>query len=431
MTTLLDALAPDLASLDAGLAVVNGGTARNLASGLRQLAADLDANASSLEGEAVDLDTDGADLRQALADLRAHVATLEPPPPPPPPPRKPIGLRSGLPWLSGERHGNVFKSYLADPDTGLPALEAARGRPVDIELVFVDGWKIASAATWASVCNPLKSVTALPWLASLGIGVVLTIPLFPLGGLDGTGLPSGRLRFKDVADGLYDPVHADLAQRFAAISGLAVLGLRVGWEANNGYPWSLAYAEGDYSLWRQAYARVAGLWKSTFPGAPVALNFLRRFDVNAPTPSFKLDDVLQGDTDWFDVLGADCYTNQLRSGATAADVRAYLGAGSPDRPLGPVTWAAAARARGKFYEVSEWGASRPAFPADDPSRDTGDFPRQMYDHFLANADILAWEALFKTDDFGTAARPGPGYHNLLGPMLPNTRAAYAARWGLA
>jgi hypothetical protein len=303
-----------------------------------------------------------------------------PPPPPPPPPRKPIGLRSGLPWLSGERHGNVFKSYLADPDTGLPALEAARGRPVDIELVFVDGWKIASAATWASVCNPLKSVTALPWLASLGIGVVLTIPLFPLGGLDGTGLPS---RPPALQGRRGRPLRPRPRRPGAALRR----------HPRPHRPRPAGRPRGEQRLplvprlrRGRLLALAAGLCprrrhlEGTFPRRarrPQLPAPLRR---QRPDPLVQLDDVLPGRYRLVRGAWADCYTNQLKAGATSADVKAYLGAGSPDRPLGPVTWAAAARARGKWSTRCRSGAPADRFPADDPSRDTVDFPRQMFDH---------------------------------------------------
>jgi hypothetical protein len=396
MTTLLDALAPELARLDVTAGSVNGDPERALAVTLQQASTDLGTYA-------VGLDAQGTDLRQALADLRTRIAALEPAPPLPPPLPKPVGFRSGLPWASGERHGNAFLGPLSDPATGLPAFETMRGRPVDLEMVFVDAWRTSTAASWPAACDWLKPASALPWLAARGTGVVLSIPLFPM-----LGLAVGKQRFADVMAGLYDGVHADLAARFAAYQGLHVIGLRVGWEANGGFPWGHLFCEGDYSLWRQAFARVSGIWKAAFPQALVALNFLRQWSVNAPTPFFRLDDLLQGDTDWFDVLGADCYTNQLKG-----DVRAYLSAGTPDRPQGAVAWAAAARDHGKMVEVSEWGAARTAFPADNPARDTPDFPRQMFDLFLS------W--------------PHLGWHEIVGAasVLPLTRAGYVSRWAPA
>jgi histidinol-phosphate aminotransferase len=183
----------------------------------------------------------------AIADLRTAAAALDPP-------RKPTGVRSGLPWASGKRHGNVFQAVL-QPATA--SFETMRHRPADFELVFVDNWKTSTASTWVAGCNPLKPASALPWLASQHIAVVLTVPLFPNGGLTGT-LPEGKARFVDVVEGRYDQVHQALAGGFAA-PGVEVIGLRIGWEVNSGYPWSHQFCEGDYALWRGAYKRVAGL----------------------------------------------------------------------------------------------------------------------------------------------------------------------------
>src|SRR5689334_11159074 len=249
-----------------------------------------------------------ATMGSALADLRTAAAALDPP-------LKPTGVRSGLPWASGKRQGSIFQSVL-QPATA--SFEEMRGRPADFELVFVDNWKSSTASSWMAGCNALKPASSLPWLASQGIAVVLTVPLFPNGGLNGA-LPDGKARFVDVVEGGYDLVHQALAGGLAA-SNVEVIGLRIRWEANNGYPWCHQFCEGDYALWRDAYKHVAGLWKAQFPQALVSLNFLRSFAVNAPGASLTLDTLLQGDLGWFDVLGADCYTNQLHPGATPADV---------------------------------------------------------------------------------------------------------------
>ena len=187
----------------------------------------------------------------ALADLRAAAAALDPP-------RKPTGVRSGLPSASGKRQGSVFRSVL-EPTTA--SFEEMRGRPCDFELVFVDNWKNSTAPTWMAGCDALKPASGLPWLASQGVAVVLTVPLFPNGGLAGV-LPAGKARFADVVEGGYDEGRTEALAGGIAAPGVEVIGLRVGWEANGGFPWCHQFCEGDYALWRGAYKHVAGLWKA-------------------------------------------------------------------------------------------------------------------------------------------------------------------------
>src|SRR4051812_23908815 len=82
MTVLLDALAPELGRLDAGLASANGDPERALAVVLQQAF-------SALTARAAPLDERGAARRRAVLDLEAHVSPLDPPPLPPPPPPPP------------------------------------------------------------------------------------------------------------------------------------------------------------------------------------------------------------------------------------------------------------------------------------------------------------------------------------------------------
>jgi hypothetical protein len=169
--------------------------------------------------------------------------------------------------------------------------------------------------------------------------VVLTIPLFPTGGLAGV-LPDGKRRFAGIVAGLQHGIpDAGVAFRRLRRAGDRPA-RRLGGEL--GYPWAHRCAEGDCPLWRRAYAHVAELWKGAFPTVLVALNFLRNFGASAPSGSLTLDDLLQGDTSWFDVQGVGCYTNQLKSGAASA----YLDTGTPDRPCQSRRRPEARRARG-------------------------------------------------------------------------------------
>jgi hypothetical protein len=437
----------ELDRLEADLAAIGGTFERRIGAGCQQLANDLLARVADLLSEADWLDVRGATLRQDLADLRARIAALEPPPLPP---RLPGGARSGLPWASGERHGSVGRAAL---QAAQPAFDALRGRPADFEHLFLGSWDGTDVNGHIAATGLLGKGSALSWLAAAGVPVVLTVPLFPGLGL-GAGLPDGAQRFADVANGLYDDYHTRLAGAVAAkamglytpaakpdpdaglnptAKPLAVLGVRIGWEANStAYPWAHPFCGGDYAVWRQALARAQAPWRAAFPGALFALNFLRDFTAFAPSASFSVADLVGPDPSWFDALGADCYSTKLPTNPTAADVRAYLSAGTPARPQGPVQFAAAAAALGKPTEISEWAASRPVYPADDPSKDTPLYPGLMFDTMLAIAgrNGLAWEAYFRTNNPGTAANPASGMHEIVGasPPLPLTAAGYASRW---
>jgi hypothetical protein len=396
--TLLDSLTPDLKAI----ADLVGNSSKEMADLLAQIQTEIDDQSTA--------------LASSLDSMRAHIQTLEPPPPPPPPIPKPIGLRSGLPWASTWRHPNATTVQV---QPAFLSFEQYRGRKLDGLHVFMQGWKNHPLDRWpANSVATAKGATAggpgegvLWWLGRDKIDAYITWPL-----LSDTGVPDGKARFQAVVDGLYDAPHSAVADLVLA-TGANVRVIRPGHEANmfDSYPWGLNYAEGDFELFKAAYRHIGNLLQAKFPNALLDFN-CQRILRNVSS----LDDIFPGDP--FHIISGEGYGTDDRI-ATRDGLFAFLNQGTPDLPMGAVMWAAAAAKRGRYYAVPEWSTAVPLGKA--ATRDIGDFVRAMYEHFLRNSPILAWEGQFGND----ALTDGTGAHSFWNPVsCPNASAAYVECW---
>jgi hypothetical protein len=302
---------------------------------------------------------------------------------------------SGLPWRSGFRMPkNTAELVLSE----YPKVEAWRGRRLDVVPQFL-GLDLAGRG-WAKLASNyvLGSGTDQGTLGATfdgGWTPTLAIPAL---------IQAAERRFDLLAAGELDDEHDLIAQRIAAIAGDRLLYIRLGWEMDEGYPWSLredSRAESaarlpglpdwrsnrvpDTAQWqeiyRQGWARIAHVYKSRLPGARMVWNHLRNTRVPM-RPYYPGSDVV-------DVIGMDPYDNG--GGGNVVDEASWARfAGTYDPATGhftgPAGMVAFAQELGRKVAFCEWGAvNRTKSPADPTNN--GFYVRRMFQLFRELAAI--------------------------------------------
>jgi hypothetical protein len=327
--------------------------------------------------------------------------------------------RSGLPWLTGVFVGptNVEISSGDNPSPRvllerIRKFDAWRGRPSDVALQFIS-YHYFTRDYPAFLQAPALTAN-LAAFRQAGLVPILSVPLV-------TQADAGR--FAHVAAGKIDRHHRAVAQRLRQIMGRERIYLRLGWEGDYGYPWSVSGHEGagqpDPAVpanYIAAWRRVAKIYREAVPGALMVWNCVKRPRV-AWAAYYPGNDVV-------DIVSIDLYDNGT-GGYFTADNAAWrkLGLGSYDTATGRLQGLRGvldfARSRGKKIAVDEWGATNSTLRASDPANN-GFFAAAVFDFLMANRAHVAYELYFNT----------PGRHQIHPLVAHNRRvsAAYLSRW---
>jgi Glycosyl hydrolase family 26 len=265
-------------------------------------------------------------------------------------------------WLSGAFIGRGAS------DTSIQEMGEWRGRPLEVLTVYPD------YQTWAGI-------TSSTWVFSQVEGyrgkLVYSLPLLPVHH-DGATLAQ-------VAAGKYDHVFVTIADQMRA-AGRGDTIVRVGWEANGSWlPWGVDAAHA--SDFRAATRRVMTLMKARTPTLTMSFEIAcNTILAGASDRLSALEQLYPGD-DLTDVVGCDHYDNFDARATTRESWPSVLnGVDSP----GLQDVADFARAHGKRFAVPEWGL-------DGTENGGGDNPlfiQLMYEFFVANDDVLLFEAYF-------------------------------------
>ncbi len=327
----------------------------------------------------------------------------------------PCKNKSCLPWKSGASPGT---------SDGILALEKAkgfgewRGRAVDISTHFI-GSNSFSVSYDAFLTNEvLKPDGALVKLKGSGIEMLLAIPLV-------TKADAGK--FAMVATGVIDAKHQAVANKIKSYIGDGSIYIRLGWEADQGYPWSFNNHDGvgqpnpanpvDY---RNAWSRIARIYKTTLPGSKLVWNKLKeaRSDLRAYYPG---DDAV-------DVISLDLYDNGFSGGycssATSIGwIQGCLGnydaaTGKAKGLIGTLTFA---KLHGKQMALDEWGATNETLNSDNGA-DNDFFVKGVFEFLKANASFVAYDSYYN--------RAGGGRHQIWPKTTYNPRPsdAYLKAW---
>ena len=308
-------------------------------------------------------------------------------------------LPSGLAWPSGYRPkaGDSASDLLSE----LRGFESWRGHRADLSMVFAgrDTW-----ASWDSIANAYPVNTLGRALVQAGYQVVFAIPLVRAGDKGNFARGAGTAGSAALAD--HRAGHAKIADRVRQITNGVPCYVRLGWEANKGYPWSYtkngsSHDPADPATYRACWANTAAVWRDHCPAAALVWNHLKFPDgsANRITAYYPGDDAV-------DILGIDPYDNGSYGYATdkARFDKAILGINGTFPGWDPQTGRCQglngmllfARSRGKKLSVCEWApinnTKKYADPADNPY-----YVKAMHDFFAAHTADIAYESLFSGD----------------------------------
>jgi hypothetical protein len=329
--------------------------------------------------------------------------------------------RSGLPWKSGafvgldgsdgDADGAGSAEVLLQPITDF---DAWRGRPSDVALQYI-------GRRYFNKDYPgfLKAPTLqrhLPVLRAAGFIPILSLPLV-------NKKDAGR--FADVAAGSIDQHHQAVADRLREIMDQDRIYLRLGWESDKGYPWSIREHEGEGQPdpakpddYRAAWQRIARIYRDTVPGAVMVWNTLKN-------PPVKWATYYPGD-DVVDIISIDLYDNGS-GGNFTADNKSWktMGLGSFDAESGSVRGMRGilefARHRGKKMALDEWAATNQSLsPTDGANNDF--FVAAVFAFLMEHQDEIEYEVYFNSDR--------KRRHQIFPPVDYNERpsSAYLAHW---
>ncbi len=325
------------------------------------------------------------------------------------PPPGPCGKNSELPWASG-----------FSPGTGIGAIALRnaegfgnwRGRPVDVGTVFIgkNSWQTSYAAYLTNeVLRPTGAVRAF---SQAGICPVLTVPLVTL---------ADFMKFDMVAGGGIDAEHTAIAKKIHEAIGEGVIYLRLGHEADEGYPWSYTNPgrTADPATYKAAWGRIAKIYKAEMPNARIVWNVLKN-------TRLKIRDYYPG-SDVVDVLSIDPYDNGAGGFCDSATSPGWVNmcyggynaaTGESKGVKGLLDFA---RTVGKRIAIDEWGASNKPLSAADGANNSY-YAGAMYDFFNANKDYIEYESYYN--------RAGGGKHQIWPRVEYNGKVsdAYLAKY---
>ncbi len=327
-----------------------------------------------------------------ICDLFPELCTACPKPVEPPPAAGPCGGKSGLPWASGFSPGTGRGSVALENARGFGNW---RGRPVDVGIVFIgkNSWQTSYEAYLTNeVLRPDGAVRAF---SEAGICPVLTVPLVTL---------QDFMKFGMVASGGIDAKHQAIANKIKEAIGDGVIYLRLGHEADEGYPWSYTnpdVAPANPAEYKAAWGRISKIYKTTIPNARIVWNVLKN-------TRLSVKDYYPG-SDVVDVISIDPYDNGSGGFCDSATSRGWVNMcyGSYDPASGKSKGVNGilqfAKSVGKRIAVDEWGASNKPHTAEDGANNSY-YAAAMYDFFNANKDYIEYESYYN--------RAGAGKHQI-------------------
>ncbi len=286
-------------------------------------------------------------------------------------------------WMSGLAAGTLAQAN---------QWSAYRGRPVDVVVTFAD------RSSWETITHPWLGSGPEKFAGFAGTWVI-SQPFFPASGGD----------IGSCASGAYNS-HWQEFGRWLVGQGRADSIVRLAWEFNGDwFPWSASNKPGS---WVGCFQQVVGAIRQTDAQA--------RIDWTLNSHTDGAFDFYPGDA-YVDVIGIDTFDMWPAS----TDENSWNTQCNEAEGLCSVI--KFARAHGKKFSVPEWGLvgthDTGAGRAGQSGGDNPFYIRKMHDTFVANADVLSYEAYFSNSD------PGNVHSSLTGPAEePNSAQAYASLW---
>ncbi len=226
----------------------------------------------------------------------------------------------------------------------------------------------------------------------------------------------------------FDSYYDSMATELAA-SAPKFMVIRVGWELNDDFPWSIIKCDtpAKIAAYKKAHQKIVTKLRAAFARQNksfiVSWSFIRESS-KLPRP---VQEYFPGD-DYVDTVGLDYYDHTYPktrlSNSTDANFTRMATNGTVDKPFGIETWYAFAQKMKKPFSVDEWGINNPSV-GDNPT-----YIRGMYNFFNEH----------KNDTVHTLSdgvQPALGFENyanygehMLGTTKsPKASAEYRRLWG--
>ncbi len=300
---------------------------------------------------------------------------------------------AALPWKTGSFVGPTNDELTAgnnpSPKTLLARIKAFdnwRGRTSGVALQFISFHYFTK--DYVDFLQAPALTANLAAFKAAGLTNIFSIPLVK---------KADAGKFAYVAAGNIDAPHQAIATRLRQIMGSGRIYIRLGWESDHGYPWSISLHGGvgqpdpaipaDYiAAWR----RIALIYKSKLPGAVMVWNTLKDPPINW-AGYYPGDDVVG-------LISIDLYDNGA-GGFFTSDNAAWktFGLGSYDAATGRVRGMKGvldfARSRGKKIGLDEWGATNNTLRATDGANN-GFFAPAVFKFLNDNKKYVEYESYF-------------------------------------
>jgi hypothetical protein len=291
---------------------------------------------------------------------------------------------SNLPWRSGMACYNRF-------------FEGYRGRKLDVYVQFV------GRSTRAEVLRRMRSAEVGVFGSRPG-RLVLSWPMLPR---DIAG------QFNSCKQGKFDSYVRDAAN---ALKGHGITDpiIRVGWEPNGHFPWSLGNYPTQADGYIACFRRNATIFRSILPGAAIEWTNRRLGEI-----PYSVERVYPGNA-YVDYVGLMIYDRHRPHPTQESWDQQYWRVDRWGGPIGIGRYLQLAQRYGKKLAISEWGVSN---NDNDPrSTDNPLFVRKMFEFFQKNRAYLAYESYFN------CGQPSGGYQIAPQTINPKASAEYKARY---
>ena len=297
--------------------------------------------------------------------------------------RKP-GSLSGLTWDSGMScHDGRFDEF--------------RGRPSDVYVAFVG--RTYRKDIVATIKGPdIARYKTRPGRLSL------SWPMLP------TEIPH---RFAECARGDYDQYVRDAANALKSQGFLDPI-IRIGFEANGRFTWSMSKYPDRISEYKGCFQRQATLFRSILPQSQI--EWTNRRDNALP---YSIETIYPGDA-YVDIIGMMIYDRWPAHPNQKAWDAAYKQRDKFGGPRGLGTYLEYARKLKKKLAVSEWAVSSGNGGAD--SVDNPFYVEKMFNFFKDNAADIAYDAYFNCQEAKIGYKLAPSTVN------PKAAAKYKELW---
>jgi hypothetical protein len=301
----------------------------------------------------------------------------------------PAPAPSGLAWRSGAGCWDR-------------AFDRFRSRPSDVYVAFVGREKrrsviraVRSSYTGGFAKRPGRYVLSFPMLTSDIAG-----------------------QFAQCSRGSFDNYVKDVANALRKHKIFDPI-IRLGWEPNGTFAWSLGKWPGRDRDYVQCFRRQATIFRSRLPQAQI--EWTNRRGNALP---YSVERIYPGDA-YVDIIGLMVYDRWPVHDDQRSWMQAYWMRDKFGGPKGLGTYLQMARDHRKKLAISEWAVSN---NRNDPSSfDNPFFIERMHDFFRSAADDIAYEAYFNCGSFKGEGSNG-GYRLSPKTVNPRTAAAYKRNW---